>query len=83
MAAFSKDFMAILLVITIIISVFGTLTAMYSMLDYKKVQEAPYENTAQAKVSVNLVGDGDTVSVPEPVSVTGKVFVNVLPEEGG
>lgn len=85
MAQVSKDIMAVLLVVTIIISIFGTITAMYSMLNYKKVSEAVSpDNVGTAKVSVNLYDPNAPLSASVPVTVTGKVFVNVLPEsEGG
>ncbi|MCD6496551.1 MAG: hypothetical protein J7K54_04740 [Candidatus Aenigmarchaeota archaeon] len=81
MTGISKNLLAVLMILTIIISLVGTLTAIYSM-QFRKAQTLPEANTGTAKVSVNLLGSPSPP--PEPVTVTGKVAVYVTPKtEGG
>ncbi len=75
MAQTSKNVLAVLLVVTMLVSLIGTMAALTS-LTYKEVPVSQ-ENPGQTdgKVSVYLL--------PSPVDTAGKVSVNVLPVEDG
>lgn len=76
----SKNVLAALLIVTIIISVVGTLTALSSLTPYEDVLIAERDLSETAgKVSVYVLPPP-----VEPVVMTGKVTVNVATsEEGG
>ena len=78
MADIDKNVLAALLVITIVISVFGTWITLSSMVSYEEIPAAEeFTNSRTGRVRV--------VAWSPPVSeVAGKVAVNLVnPEEGG
>ena len=77
MARISKNIMAALLIITMLISVIGTWAAINSMIPYEELPVAKEPTpVTSGKVSVYVL--------PPPPEITGKVTVNVLPyKEGG
>ena len=76
MTLISKNVMATLLIITILISVVGTWAAISSLMAYREVPVAEGTPEASGKVSVYVL--------PPPAEATGKVTVTVLPsKEGG
>jgi flagellar basal body-associated protein FliL len=87
MTVISKDSMAVLLIITIIISVFGTLTAVYTLMNYQgyeKVQEAPENlNLAEARVELNYAPELQKTKEPVPSFATADVSVELVDETQG
>ena len=71
----TKNMLAVLLIITIIISFMGTLAAITSLTKYKTASVYQDKTEVDGKVSVYVI--------PPPVETEGKVAVTVLPENGG
>ena len=74
MADSTKNLLAILLLITMIVSIFGTMAAISSLLPKQSVPVVKDLSQSTGKVSVYLE--------EPPIETTGKVTVNVI-EYGG
>lgn len=70
----SKNILAVLLIITIMVSVIGTMAAISSLLPKKPVPVVEDLSVTSGKVSVYLQ--------ETPIELTGKVTVNLV-EDGG
>jgi len=72
MAKVSKNILSILLVITLLISAFGTWKALMILMsnDFSQAATSQGNPAASGKVHVNLL--------PTPPEATGKVIVNVV-----
>ncbi len=79
MASTSRNVLAVMVIMTLIISLIGTITAISVMMkygDYRKVPVSEMPNGESGKVSVYLA--------PSPMDVSGHVSVSLLTsEEGG
>ncbi len=75
MAQSTKNLLAILLLITMIISFMGTLAAISSLINYRQVPVSADTGQSVGKVSVYVT--------PAPPEVTGKVTVNLESMDGG
>jgi len=73
----SKNLLAVLLIVSVIISIVGTIAAINTLGTYKVAPVKQVDQSgATGKVSVFVP--------PQPVDTTGKVLVNVVPyNEGG
>ena len=81
MAQTSKNVLAALLIVTIIISVFGTWTALSSLVPYQGVPQAEDISTASARVSVDYMVTPNLP--PEPDYSDAEVNVNLVDETQG
>ena len=81
MAHTSKNVLAVLLILTVIISLVGTLTVLSSLFPY---QEVPVSDMSQASGEVTVYLLPPEPPVGPPVETTGEVTLNLITsKEGG
>jgi len=78
MTQISKNILAMLLIFTILISVFGTWITLVVMSGQYKVPVSPPRHVASGKVGVNVLSESGILAEPaEPREIDGKVSVIV------
>ena len=78
MAQISKNILAALLILTIVVSVFGTINAMNSLSNYQQIPLSGTDDLSQSSAEVTVYVKPPPKAPPSPVSITGEVFVNLV-----